>query len=121
MLRKHKILIFVLAFLCIAAISYAQVAAGVMFLRKRVHHLTQQDSAGVDKVTKELTTQLNLTPDQQAKAQDIVSNTRKNIDAALEQGENELNAMLTDEQKVKLDQYRVKIRDEIKSGQIGQE
>ena len=118
MLKKYKLLILVLAFLCIAAISYAQIAAGVMFLRKRAHHLTQQDSAGVDKVTKELTAQLNLTPDQQAKAQDIVSNTRKSIDAALEQGEAELNGILTDDQKMKFDEYRVKIKDEIKAGAV---
>ena len=116
MLRKYKLLILVLAFLCIASISYAQIAAGVMFLRKRVHHLTQQDSAGVDKVTKELTAQLNLTPDQQAKAQNIVLNTRKSIEAALEQGENGLSAILTEDQKVKFDEYKVKIKDEIKAG-----
>ncbi len=118
MLRRHKLLILALAFFCIAAISYAQIAAGVMFLRKRVHHLTQQDSAGVDKVTKELTTQLNLTPDQQAKAQDIVFNTRKSIEAALEQGENGLSAILTEDQKVKFDEYRVKIKDEMKAGSV---
>ena len=114
MSKNTRAIFLVVVFLCATAISYAQIAAGVMFLRKRVHHLTQQDGSGVDKVTKELAKQLNLTSDQQDKVKGIILETKKNIELFLEQGDEAINSLLSADQKAKFADYRNKIKEELK-------
>jgi hypothetical protein len=115
-----KFVAITVVFVCAWAFSYAQIAAGVMFLRKRVQHITQPGPEGVDKVTKELTTQLGLTPEQQNKVQSILSITRQDLEKILLQGEEAINNILTDGQKVKFEQVRSKIEEKIKSEAKGE-
>ena len=115
---KKRIGIALVAGILVFTFAYAQVAAGVMFLRKRLNHITQSSPDGAGRVVQELTTELNLTPEQQGKAKDIVLQAKNNIENALTQAGAAIDNLLTDEQKVKFEETRKKIRDEIKPGAI---
>jgi Spy/CpxP family protein refolding chaperone len=118
--HKRAITVLVIA-IFVSSVAYAQIAAGVMFLRKRVHRITQQGPEEVDKVTKELAEELSLTPEQQDKVKSIVLETKENIEKALSQAGEAIDSLLTDEQKAKFGETRKKIKNEIKTGPAAQE
>jgi hypothetical protein len=116
---KKRIVIIAVAGILISSLAYAQIAAGVMFLRKRVHKLTQPGQDATDVVVQELTKELSLTAEQQIKVKSIIIETKTELENALMRGGQAIEDILTDEQKVKFEETRQKIKEQLKSGELG--